>query len=475
MQKGLVCFCNIKDIVGGFFYRRVDFSTKTKESYNMSQSVQKSSCLSWKNLIIAFQHTLAMFGATVLVPLLTGLDVSVTLLCAGIGTLIYHLCTKGKVPTFLGSSFAFIAAIQATAVRMAGINNPGEAATIGSAAYQAALPYATGGIIVAGFIYIIMALIVYKIGAERFLRFFPPIITGVMIIIIGLMLAPVAIQNITANGTLLGVDLLKNWLVAIISIATIVCISLFTKGFFKLVPILFGIITGYLAAILFGLVDFSAISAAPFVHMPKLMMPKFDLGSILLIAPISIVTFVEHVGDVTASSAVVGKNFMQDPGLHRTLLGDGLATMVAGFIGGPANTTYSENTSVLATTRNYNPATLRIAAVYAILLAFLSKFAAIIQTLPSAVTGGVSIVLYGMIASVGLRNLVEHKVDFRRSRNLYIAAVMLVIGLGGATLRITDTVSFSGVALSAILGIALNIILPERIDKVEENNKKENK
>ena len=198
------------------------------------------------------------------------------------------------------------------------------------------------------------------------------------------------------------------------------------------------------------------------------MFPKFDIGSILLIAPISIVTFVEHVGDVTASSAVVGKNFMKDPGLHRTLLGDGLATVVAGMLGGPANTTYSENTSVLATTHNYNPATLRIAAVYAILLAFLSKFAAVIQTLPSAVTGGVSIVLYGMIASVGLRNLVEHQVNFRRSRNLYIAAVMLVIGLGGATLRITDTVSFSGVALAAILGIVLNLILPEHIDKVEE-------
>ena len=434
----------------------------------MSQNVQKTSSLTWQNLVIGLQHTMAMFGATVLVPLLTGLDVSVTLLCAGIGTFIYHLCTKGKVPTFLGSSFAFIAAIQAVAMRMASMNNPGEPNGVGTAAYQAALPYATGGIIIAGLVYIIMAFIVYKIGAEKFLKLFPPVITGTMIIIIGLMLAPVAIQNITANGTLVGMDLLKNWVVAIVAIATIVCISLFTKGFFKLVPILFGILAGYLVSVAFGLVDFSIINSKPFFSVPKLMFPKFDIGSILLIAPISIVTFVEHVGDVTASSAVVGKNFMKDPGLHRTLLGDGLATVVAGILGGPANTTYSENTSVLATTHNYNPATLRIAAVYAILLAFLSKFAAVIQTLPSAVTGGVSIVLYGMIASVGLRNLVEHQVNFRRSRNLYIAAVMLVIGLGGATLRITDTVSFSGVALSAILGIVLNLILPEHIDKVEE-------
>lgn len=421
----------------------------------------------WKDIIIGLQHTLAMFGATVLVPILTGLDVGITLLCAGLGTLLYHLCTRGKVPTFLGSSFAFIAAIQAVAQRMAFMQGGVEGAAVGSAAYQAALPYATGGIIVAGAIYLIMAVVVYFIGADRFLKMFPPVVTGTMIIIIGLMLAPTAINNITNFGTLTGMALAKNWIVALSAIATIVCVSLFAKGFFKLVPILFGIIVGYLCAAAFGLIDFSAIASAKLIQMPKFMLPKFDAGSILLIAPIAVVTFVEHIGDVTASSAVVGKNFMKDPGLHRTLLGDGAATMLAGFLGGPANTTYGENTSVLATTRNYNPATLRIAAVIAILLAFLGKFSTAISTLPGAVTGGVSIVLYGMIAAVGLRNLVEHNVDFKRSRNLYIAAVMLVIGLGGATLKITETVQFSGVALSAILGITLNLILPERIDKLE--------
>ncbi|NMD38839.1 MAG: uracil permease [Christensenellaceae bacterium] len=412
-----------------------------------------------KNLIIGFQHVLAMFGATVLVPMLTGLDVSLSLLCAGLGTLLFHLVTKGKVPTFLGSSFAFISAVQIVAMRKAGLSVLPEN-LIANTAYQAALPYATGGIVVAGAVYLVMAAIVYFIGTEKFLKLFPPIVTGTMIIIIGLMLAPTAINSITQGGTVTGVPLLKNWFVAGIAIATIVCISLFTKGFFKLVPILFGIFVSYMFALMFGMVDFSLINNIKFLQVPKIMLPKFDLSSILIIAPISIVTFVEHIGDVTASSAVVGKNFMRDPGLHRTLIGDGAATMLAGFLGGPANTTYSENTSVLATTKNYNPATLRIAAVIAILLAFLGKFAGIIQTLPGAVIGGVSIVLYGMISAVGLRNLVENKVDFKQSRNLYIAAVMLVIGLGGATINFSETVSLSGVALSAILGIILNLILP---------------
>lgn len=421
----------------------------------------------WKNIVIGLQHTLAMFGATVLVPLLTGLDVGVTLFCAGLGTLIYHACTKGKVPTFLGSSFAFIGAIVAVASRK-GAEIAGTAVNVGDAAYQAALPYATGGIVVAGLVYLVLAVLVYYIGTEKFLKLFPPVVTGSMIIIIGLMLAPVAINSITDNGSLVGWDLAKNWLVAIISIATIIGVSLFTKGFFKLVPILFGIIVGYVAAALFGLVDFTVINQRAFFEVPKFMFPKFDAASILLIAPVAIVTFVEHVGDVTASSAVVGENFMKDPGLHRTLLGDGLATAVAGALGGPANTTYSENTSVLATTKNYNPQTLRIAALFAIGLAFLGKFSGAIATLPGAVSGGVSMVLYGMIAAVGLRNLVENKVDFKRSRNLYIAAVMLVLGLGGATIQITETAQISGVALAAVLGILLNLILPEKIDKDAE-------
>lgn len=421
----------------------------------------------WKNIVIGLQHTLAMFGATVLVPLLTGLDVGVTLFCAGLGTLIYHACTKGKVPTFLGSSFAFIGAIVAVASRK-GAEIAGTAVNVGDAAYQAALPYATGGIVVAGLVYLVLAVLVYYIGTEKFLKLFPPVVTGTMIVIIGLMLAPVAINSITANGSLVGWDLAKNWMVALISIATIIGISLFTKGFFKLVPILFGILVGYVAAAIFGLVDFTVINQRAFFEVPKFMFPKFDAASILLIAPVAIVTFVEHVGDVTASSAVVGENFMKDPGLHRTLLGDGLATAVAGALGGPANTTYSENTSVLATTKNYNPQTLRIAALFAIGLAFLGKFSGAIATLPGAVSGGVSMVLYGMIAAVGLRNLVENKVDFKRSRNLYIAAVMLVLGLGGATIQITETAQISGVALAAVLGIVLNLILPEKIDKDAE-------
>lgn len=433
-----------------------------KEGFYMAKEANNQSL--WKNIVIGLQHTLAMFGATVLVPLLTGLDVGVTLFCAGIGTLIFHLCTKGKVPTFLGSSFAFIGAINAVAQR-AGSLAAGTAVQVGDAAYQAALPYATGGIVVAGLVYLVLAVLVYYIGTEKFLKLFPPVVTGSMIVIIGLMLAPTAINSITANGTLVGWDLAKNWLVAAVSIVTIIGISLFTKGFFKLVPILFGIVAGYIAAALFGLVNFDVIDQRAFFEIPKFMLPRFDGPSILLIAPVAIVTFVEHVGDVTASSAVVGKNFMQDPGLHRTLLGDGLATAVAGTLGGPANTTYSENTSVLATTKNYNPVTLRIAAIFAICLAFLGKFSGAIATLPGAVSGGVSMVLYGMIAAVGLRNLVEHKVDFKRSRNLYIAAVMLVLGLGGATIKISETAQISGVALAAILGIVLNRILPEKIDK----------
>lgn len=435
----------------------------------MSNTASKQNL--WKNIVIGLQHTLAMFGATVLVPLLTGLDVGVTLFCAGVGTLLFHLCTKGKVPSFLGSSFAFIGAVVAVAQR-AGSLEAGEAVSVGHPAYQAALPYATGGIVVAGLIYLLLSLIVYYIGVEKFLKLFPPVITGSMIIIIGLMLAPVAINSITANNTLMGWDLAKNWLVAFVSIATIIGISLFTKGFFKLVPILFGIIVGYIAAALFGMVNFETINQRAFFEVPKFMFPKFDGPSILLIAPVAIVTFVEHVGDVTASSAVCGKNFMQDPGLHRTLIGDGIATSVAGLLGGPANTTYSENTSVLATTRNYNPATLRIAALFAIGLAFLGKFSGAIATLPGAVSGGVSMVLYGMIAAVGLRNLVENKVDFRKSRNLYIAAVMLVLGLGGATIRISETAQISGVALAAVLGIILNVVLPEKIELNGEEEQK---
>ena len=420
----------------------------------MTVSAKKDSA--GKLALLGIQHVFAMFGATVLVPMLTGMSPAVALFCAGVGTWIFHLCTGRKVPTFLGSSFAFIAAIQGAAQICS------DNAEIGTDAYLAALPYATGGIIVAGALYLVLALLVRLVGAERVRSFFPPIVTGPVVTIIGLMLAPSAINNITTQIGTVNVGL--NWLVAAVAIAAIFVTSLFAKGLFKLVPILIGIIAGYVAAICCGMVDFTTIAQAPWLDLPPFFLPKFDMRAIGLIAPIAIVTFVEHIGDVTASSAVVGKDFIKDPGLHRTLMGDGLATMFAGLVGGPANTTYSENTGVLAATKNYNPLTLEIAACFAILISFLGKFAVLITSMPGPVIGGVSIVLYGMIAAVGLRTLVENQVDFTKTRNLLIAAVMLVLGLGADKAITIGGVAISGVALAAVLGIILNKILPEKID-----------
>ncbi len=420
----------------------------------MTVSAKKDSA--GKLALLGIQHVFAMFGATVLVPMLTGMSPAVALFCAGVGTWIFHLCTGRKVPTFLGSSFAFIAAIQGAAQICS------DNAEIGTDAYLAALPYATGGIIVAGALYLVLALLVRLVGAERVRSFFPPIVTGPVVTIIGLMLAPSAINNITTQIGTVNVGL--NWLVAAIAIAAIFVTSLFAKGLFKLVPILIGIIVGYVAAICCGMVDFTTIAQAPWLDLPPFFLPKFDMRAIGLVAPIAIVTFVEHIGDVTASSAVVGKDFIKDPGLHRTLMGDGLATIFAGLVGGPANTTYSENTGVLAATKNYNPLTLEIAACFAILISFLGKFAALITSMPGPVIGGVSIVLYGMIAAVGLRTLVENQVDFTKTRNLLIAAVMLVLGLGADKAITIGGVAISGVALAAVLGIILNKILPEKID-----------
>jgi uracil permease len=412
-----------------------------------------------KMLLLGVQHVFAMFGATVLVPALTGMNPAVALFCAGVGTWIFHLCTGRKVPTFLGSSFAFIAAIQGAAMICSGAEQ-------GSEAYLAALPYATGGIIVAGALYVVLALIVRLVGADRVRSFFPPIVTGPVVVIIGLMLAPTAISSITTpilnNGAAINVGL--NWLVAAVAIAAIFITALFARGLFKLVPILIGIVAGYIVASFLGMVDFAKIAQADWVSLPAFFLPKFDMRAIGLIAPIAVVTFVEHIGDVSASSAVVGKDFIKDPGLHRTLLGDGLATIFAGIVGGPANTTYSENTGVLAATKNYNPLTLEIAACFAILMSFFGKLSALITSMPGPVMGGVSIVLYGMIAAVGLRTLVENKVDFTRSRNLLIAAVMLVLGLGADKAIVIGGVAISGVALSAVMGILLNKLLPERID-----------
>ena len=398
-----------------------------------------------KTTVLGIQHVFAMFGSTILVPILTGLPVSVALFCAGVGTLIFHLVTKGKVPVFLGSSFAFIAAIQVVT------------ATEG-------IEFATGGIVAAGCVYLILALLVYIFGADRIRKLFPPVITGPVIMIIGLMLAGTAISYFTDGWS---------YLVGIIVIATVIIVSLFLKGFLKMLPILFGLIVGYIACmILTGIgidvgLSYVKITEAALFTIPEFFLPQFSLSAILMIAPIAIVTFIEHLGDITANGAIVGKDFFKDPGLHRTLLGDGLASMFAGFVGGPANTTYSENTGVLAATRNYNPRTLEVAAVFAIIISFIGYISGFISSIPAAVLGGMCIVLFGMIASIGLRTLVENQVDFRNQRNVLIVGIMLIISIGGLAIPIIPEADFylSGVALSAIVGIILNLILPERLGK----------
>ena len=417
-----------------------------------------------KNLLLGIQHLFAMFGSTVLVPILTGLDPNVALFTAGLGTLIFHLCTQGKVPVFVGSSFAFIGVIQITACMYGGVD-AGAANYTSLSAYQAAFPYVTGGIIVAGALYLVLALLVKLFGVERVTSFFPPVVTGPMIVVIGLTLAPTAFDNILASTTAVPDVLWMRWVIAISVVATMIIVSIFCKGFFKLVPIVFGIAVGYLVAAIMGQVDFSVFSTGSLgISAPNFFLPKFDLSAILIIAPTTLVTFMEHIGDITTNGAVVGKNFMKDPGLHRTLLGDGLATMAAGCLGGPANTTYSENTGVLAVTKNYNPTTLRIAAVFAMLMSFLGVFQTFLSSIPGPVMGGVSIILFGMISAVGMRTLVEAQLDFTHSRNLMIVAVMLVSGLGlSGGIQITESFTISNIAICAILGVILNKVLPEKM------------
>lgn len=417
-----------------------------------------------KNLLLGIQHLFAMFGSTVLVPILTGLDPNVALFTAGLGTLIFHLCTKGKVPVFVGSSFAFIGVIQITACMYGGVD-AGAANYTSLSAYQAAFPYVTGGIIVAGALYLVLALLVKLFGVERVTSFFPPVVTGPMIVVIGLTLAPTAFDNILASTTAVPDVLWMRWVIAISVVATMIIVSIFCKGFFKLVPIVFGIAVGYLVAAIMGQVDFSVFSTGSLgISAPNFFLPKFDLSAILIIAPTTLVTFMEHIGDITTNGAVVGKNFMKDPGLHRTLLGDGLATMAAGCLGGPANSTYSENTGVLAVTKNYNPTTLRIAAVFAMLMSFLGVFQTFLSSIPGPVMGGVSIILFGMISAVGMRTLVEAQLDFTHSRNLMIVAVMLVSGLGlSGGIQITESFTISNIAICAILGVILNKVLPEKM------------
>ena len=413
-----------------------------------------------RKLILGIQHVLAMFGATVLVPALTGLNTSITLICAGLGTLLFHLVTKRKVPVFLGSSFAFMGGI----IAVIGDSRAGDPD------FLEKLASVKGALIVAGLVYVLFSLIIKMVGYEKVNKVLPPIVTGPVIIVIGLRLSSSAISNaFYVNGNF---DL-KAVFVTICVLATVVAISIFAKGIFNLMPILFAIIVGYLVSYFMGFCDFEAVKTAHFfsfmdagIRDQLLCIPTFKAHAILSIAPIALVTMVEHVGDITTNSAVTGQNFMVDPGVHRTLLGDGLATALAGLLGGPANTTYGENTGVLAVTKNYDPSIIRIAAVFAILLGIFGKVGAVITSIPGPVIGGISIVLYGMISSVGVRIIVNERLNFGNSRNLMIAAIILVLGIGCDSIPITGTVSISGLALSAVVGIIMAQILPESEDSV---------
>ena len=414
-------------------------------------------------IVLGMQHTFAMFGATVLVPLLTGLNVSTTLLMAGLGTLLFHFITKRKVPAFLGSSFAFLGGYAAVAPMIDGAPN------------TEMLPYACGGVAVAGLLYVIVSLLFSAFGAKRVMRFFPPVVTGPIIISIGLILAPSAIANCSTN-----------WLLAIVALVTIVICNIWGRGMIRIIPIMMGIIVSYIVALITGAVDFSGVTSTlsngfvgGIVGLPVQSsgFAKFDISAILTIAPIAIATMMEHIGDISAIGATTERNFIADPGLHRTLLGDGLATTLSAVFGGPANTTYGENTGVLALSRVYDPAVIRIAAVFAIILSFFPTFAEVIRSIPAGIIGGVSLILYGMISAIGIRNVVENQVDFTNSRNLIIAAVILVCALGfnfsdlgGITFSVAGTsITLSGLAIASIAGIVLNAILPGNTYEFKEN------
>ncbi|WP_099188014.1 uracil-xanthine permease family protein [Tepidibacter mesophilus] len=392
-----------------------------------------------KKAILAIQHLFAMFGATVLVPILTGFDPSVALISAGLGTLIFHLVTKGMVPVFLGSSFAFIPVIITV-----------------KEIYNGDLAYAQGGIIVAGMMYLIMSLIVKTVGIEKVKKYFPAQVTGPMIVVIGLNLIPVAFGM--ASG---------NFIVAIVTLSTALLITLFAKGFIKQLSILIAVATGYILSLSLGLIDTNVIREASWVMVPNFTLPKFDIGAIAIIAPVVLAVFMEHIGDVTTNGAVVGKDFIKNPGLNRTLIGDGLATIVGGFIGGPANTTYGENTGVLAITKNYDPSILRITAVFAITLGCISKVGMFLQTIPTPVMGGISLMLFSMISIIGVKTVKNSKIEFKSS-NLIIMGSILIIGLGTNYLQgkgisigipVTETVKITGLSLAAIVGIVLNRVL----------------
>jgi uracil permease len=397
-----------------------------------------------KKTVLGLQHMVAMFGATILVPLITGLNPSVALIAAGVGTWLFHIVTKFGVPVFLGSSFAFIPPIllaQAEGHSFASIG---------------------GGIMAAGVVYLIVAGIVWVLpeGSHKIRALFPPVVTGPVITVIGITLAPIAISQ--AEG---------NWWLAVVTLLATIVAAIWFKGLFKMLPILTGFVVGYVVALIFGEVSFDALSEVDWVAWPDFTLGSFDFDAIWIIAPVAFVTMIEHVGDILTNGRVVGKDFFDEPGVHRTLMGDGIATLFAGFVGGPPNTTYSENTGVLAVTKVYDPMVLRIGAAFAILLGFIPKFGALLQTVPVPVLGGLSIVLFGMIASVGIRVLSDAQLDFTHSRNLIVVALILVFGLGYSgletPLQIGD-VQISGLALAAIVGVVANLVIPAQIDEQEE-------
>lgn len=381
-----------------------------------------------KEWILSIQHLFAMFGATVLVPLLVGINPSIAILTAGIGTLIFHLCTKGKVPVFLGSSFAFITPI----ITISTMYND--------------YSYVQGGIIVVGLIYALMSFIVYKIGVDKINKILPSHVVGAMIIVIGLSLVPSAVTNIQTNS-----------MVALATLGISLLITFFGKGFIKQLGILIGVVCGYLLSLCLGIVDTSVIQNASLIALPTLSLPKFSLEAIMIIAPLSLCTLCEHIGDITTNGTVVGKDFVKDPGLHRTILGDGLATLVAGLLGSVPNTTYGENTSLLAITKNYNPKLLRRTAMIAIVLSFIGIFGAVLQSVPACVIGGISLQLYCMIAWIGVKNIKDNK-SYKSIKKLIVIAVILIVGLSGFTITL-GTVAISGLALAVIVGVILNLVL----------------
>jgi len=452
-----------------------------------------------KMLTLGVQHMFAMFGATVLVPMLTGLSVSATLLFAGLGTLLFHFLTKGKIPAFLGSSFAFLGGYAAITTWDDYVMNAetGVWEMTKGVIHAEFLPYACIGVFFAGLLYLVLAALIRTFGASKVMRFFPPIVTGPIIIAIGITLANSAINSCMAS-----------WPIALVAIAVVIICNIWGKGMIKIIPILLGVIASYAVAAIFGMVDFTSVKEAAWIGLPfgledtvfslftsakefvygapvngteavtleaaKAAGEGFAtkggliLTSIITIMPIALATIVEHIGDVCAISSTVEENFIEEPGLHRTMMGDGLATSLAALFGAPANTTYGENTGVLALSKVYDPKVVRIAAYIAILFSFCPKFAALVSSMPTATVGGVSLILYGMISAVGVRNVVENQVDFTKNRNVIIAAIILVLALG---IKFSDagaiaftigkvTISLSGLAVAAVVGIVLNAILP---------------